>query len=411
VAAVYVSHDLAVVRNLVDRVVVLYAGRIVETAPLADLFERPRHPYTQGLLGAVPDLASRRALQPIPGQAPVPGTRPHGCAFAPRCPLAAPVCGQLTPTLDEIRAGHHVACHRLDAGRAFAPGRLESAVRSDARREALLDVRSLEAFYGHRQVLFDVSLEVAPGECVAVVGESGSGKTTTARAIAGLGEHARGEIHFNGKPLSLRARQRPLALRRQIQYIFQNPYRALNPRHTVGVTLTHALRHFFDITPREAESRAIETLERVSLQRELLNVYPRELSGGERQRVAIARALVCEPSLLVCDEITSALDVSVQANILALLRDLQSSGLALLFVTHGLGIVRTIADRVVVLHEGRVVEHGAVDQVLDRPAAEYTRTLVRDSPTLDIASSPSEIVRLDSRPPVVRELVSQGIPE
>lgn len=396
VAAVYVSHDLAVVRELVDDVIVLYAGRIVEAAPLAALFAAPAHPYSQGLLAAIPDVAERRALQPIPGQAPAPGTRPAGCAFAPRCPLRSDACAMQVPGLVRVGAQQRAACLRLDAGPAFRiepAGAARAVVRASG--DALLEVAQIDAWYGERQVLHNVALGLEAGECVAVVGESGSGKTTLARALAGLGEHANGTVRYRGKALSLRARERSPDVRHQIQYIFQNPYRALNPRHTVGDTLITAVRHFFAVDRAEARRRAEAVLARVSLQPTLLDAYPRELSGGERQRVAIARALVCEPQLLICDEITSALDVSVQATILALLRELQAGGLSILFVTHDLGVVRALADRVVVLRDGRVVEHGAVDDVLDHPFAAYTRQLVDHSPSLiERAQRPDKAPRI-----------------
>jgi len=387
VAAVYVSHDLAVVRTLVDRVVVLYAGRVVEAAALKTLFDQPTHPYSQGLLTAVPDVAERRLLQPIPGQAPAPGTRPAGCAFAQRCPLASDTCRANPPPLAGIGDthkddSHKVACWHHDRGPAFRQlaNVHPQSVTDDS--TALLTIDNLNAHYGSRQILFDISLRIAAGSCVALVGESGSGKTTLARTLAGLAIDATASLHYDGDTLPLTAHARNALARRQIQYIFQNPYRALNPRHTVGEILVTALRHFFPLDHKAARERAAAALQRVSLQSRLLNVYPRELSGGERQRVAIARALVCEPRLLVCDEITSALDVSVQATILALLRDLQNDGLALLFVTHDLGVVRAVADQVAVLHHGRIVEYGATDSVLDHPAADYTRALVQDSPSL-----------------------------
>lgn len=383
VAAVYVSHDLAVVRELVDEVIVLYAGRVVERAPLETLFSTPAHPYTQGLLAAIPDVAERRPLQPIPGQAPAPGTRPRGCAFAPRCPLHVEDCAQDVPKLARVDAKRQAACLRLDDGPAFSVGVAEIGRRArPAGHAALLDVAGLDAWYGSRQVLFNVSLQLAQGECVAVVGESGSGKTTFARALAGLGDNAHGALSYGGQHLPLKARERPEYMRSQIQYIFQNPYRALNPRHTVGQTLTAVLRHFFDIDAAEARHRAEAVLAQVSLQPGIFDAYPRELSGGERQRVAIARALVCQPKVLICDEITSALDVSVQATILALLRDLQASGLSILFVTHDLGVVRALADQVVVLRSGYVIERGSSEDVLDHPFAAYTRQLVENSPSL-----------------------------
>ncbi|MDX9668292.1 ABC transporter ATP-binding protein [Pseudomonas sp. P5_152] len=382
VAAVYVSHDLAVIKDLVDRVMVMYAGRIVETASREALFSRPAHPYTRGLLAAIPDVAQRRELAAIAGHAPAPGQRPVGCGFAARCPRRTAACALAEPALHEVAPGQQVACldpHRQALQLIASQG--AQRVGEVVERPALLDIQGLNVAYD-RQVLFDVSLRVAPGECLALVGESGSGKTSLARAVAGLGENAQGRMYYAGQELSLAARQREAGSRHQIQYIFQNPYRALNPRQTVLQTLSGPLAHFFGIKGDEARQRVAAVLERVSLPASVGALYPHSLSGGERQRVAIARALICQPRLLICDEITSALDVSVQASILALLRQLQAQGLTLLFVTHDLGVVRAIADRVVVLQHGRVVEQGWVDAVLDQPQAAYTRTLLENSPTL-----------------------------
>lgn len=381
VAAVYVSHDLAVIKDLVDRVMVMYAGRIVETATRGGLFSRPAHPYTRGLLAAIPDVAGRRELLAIGGHAPAPGQRPQGCGFGPRCERFRPECSQHEPLLQTLLAAHEVACfapHDQPLQRiALAP----IAAVDTRTHQALLEVSGLNVAYD-RQVLFDVSLQLLPGECLALVGESGSGKTSLARAVAGLGENAEGELRYAGLPLPLQARQREAGLRHQIQYIFQNPYRALNPRQTVYQTLSAPLEHFFAVRGAAARERVEAVLKRVSLPASVAGLYPHSLSGGERQRVAIARALLCEPKLLICDEITSALDVSVQASILDLLRQLQRDGLTLLFVTHDLGVVRAIADRVLVLKVGRVVEQGAVDSVLDQPQAAYTQTLLAHSPSL-----------------------------
>lgn len=381
VAALYVTHDLAVVRDLVDRVMVMYAGRLVEVAGRDALFRAPAHPYTRALLAAIPDIARRQPLQALPGHAPAPGQRPHGCAFAPRCGQRRAQCSVLEPALREHRGGHQVACllpqpepAALESTAIETPPAVVGAV--------LLEVRGLDVAYD-RQVLFDVSLQVREGECLALVGESGSGKTSLARAIAGLGENVQGQLRYAGQPLAFAARQRAARLRHQVQYVFQNPYRALNPRQTVGQTLSTPLAHFFGLRGALARQRVEAVLERVSLPARVADLYPQGLSGGERQRVAIARALICEPKLLVCDEITSALDVSVQASILALLRRLQGEGLTLLFVTHDLGVVRAIADRVLVLRQGRVVEQGSAGQVLERPTDAYTRDLVAHSPSLD----------------------------
>ncbi|NWD65809.1 MULTISPECIES: ABC transporter ATP-binding protein [unclassified Pseudomonas] len=381
VAAVYVSHDLAVIKDLVDRVMVMYAGRIVETATRDALFSRPSHPYTRGLLAAIPDVAGRRELRAIGGHAPAPGQRPQGCGFGPRCERFRAGCSQQEPLLQPLSPGHEVAC-LAPHGQPLQRIALAPIAAVDARTDkALLEISGLNVAYD-RQVLFDVSLQLLPGECLALVGESGSGKTSLARAVAGLGENAEGELRYAGQPLPLQARQREAGLRHQIQYIFQNPYRALNPRQTVYQTLSAPLEHFFAVKGSAARERVEAVLKRVSLPASVGELYPHSLSGGERQRVAIARALLCEPKLLICDEITSALDVSVQASILDLLRQLQRDGLTLLFVTHDLGVVRAIADRVLVLKVGRVVEQGAVDSVLDQPQAAYTQTLLEHSPSL-----------------------------
>lgn len=380
VAALYVTHDLAVVRDLVDRVMVMYAGRLVEVAGRDALFRAPAHPYTRALLAAIPDIARRQPLQALAGHAPAPGQRPHGCAFAPRCAGRRAQCSVLEPSLLEHQAGHQVAC-LLPQLEAVAPASPQVESPAIAAGTVLLEVQGLDVAYD-RQVLFDVSLQVREGECLALVGESGSGKTSLARAIAGLGENVQGQLRYAGQRLAFAARQRDARLRHQVQYVFQNPYRALNPRQTVGQTLSAPLAHFFGVRGAEARQRVEAVLARVSLPARVADLYPQGLSGGERQRVAIARALICEPKLLVCDEITSALDVSVQASILALLRHLQGEGLTLLFVTHDLGVVRAIADRVLVLRQGRVVEQGSAEQVLERPADAYTRNLVAHSPSL-----------------------------
>jgi peptide/nickel transport system ATP-binding protein len=334
------------------------------------------------LLAAIPDVSQRRDLLAIAGHAPAPGQRPQGCAFAPRCSRRVAACSVLEPSLQELSLRQRVAClaPHLQALQRVAPASVPPIAEA-VECPPLLEVKDLNLAYD-RQVLFDVSLRVATGECLALVGESGSGKTSLARAVAGLGENAEGELRYAGESLSLSARQRSGSLRHQIQYIFQNPYRALNPRQTVFQTLSAPLEHFFGIKGASARQKVHAVLKRVSLPSSVADQYPHSLSGGERQRVAIARALVCEPKLLICDEITSALDVSVQASILALLRQLQREGLTLLFVTHDLGVVRAIADRVLVLKLGRVVEQGRVDQVLDQPQATYTRTLLENSPTL-----------------------------
>jgi peptide/nickel transport system ATP-binding protein len=382
IAALYVTHDLAVVANLADRVMVMYAGRLVEIGSRADIFAVPAHPYTARLLAAVPDIAERRALEPIAGHSPAPGARPLGCAFAARCPVALPHCAVEPPPSVTLSSGHVARCHRATERLAVAPHRRVEEPPGDERQGVVLEARAITATYGSRRVLHDVSIELRERECLAVVGESGSGKTTLARVLVGLLDHA-GEVRFDGTPLSSDARRRPLESRRELQYVFQNPYASLNPRRTVAEILATPLRHLFTLDRRASRVRVDAALESVSLPSRTLGLYPDQLSGGERQRVAIARALVCDPRVLICDEVTSALDVSVQAAIVEVLRTLQHDrGLSLLFVTHNLALVRTIADRVAVVHDGRIVEVGRTESVLDAPAAPYTRRLLADTPSV-----------------------------
>ena len=250
----------------------------------------------------------------------------------------------------------------------------------------MLEVRHLDARYSGRQTLFDIEVTVRSHECVALVGESGSGKTTLARCIAGLHHEWSGEARLGETALARSSRRRSAEERRIIQYVFQNPYASLNPRRTVGQTIARQLRLFFGLHRRELATRVAECLERVSLSAAAANRFPDQLSGGERQRVAIARALAAEPSLLVCDEITSALDVSVQAAIIDLLTELRASmGLSMLFITHNLALIRTIADRVCVMTGGRIVETGSVMEVFETPQADYTRQLLANTPSIEAA--------------------------
>ncbi len=395
VGAVYVSHDLAAVGNLAQRVLVMYAGRLVEVGPTQRLFKRPGHPYTRKLIAAIPDISGRRNLEPIPGHVPAPGRRPSGCVFASRCPDALPTCQDGEPRMVDVAPQHQVACFRALERRQPSISLVqpdEREARSVLDALPLLEVRDLDACYGSQQVLHRVSLDLRPRECLALVGESGSGKTTLARTIMGLHTAHAGGIRFKGTPLRGSARERPPEVRRSIQYIFQSPYTSLNPRHSVDEIVRVPLEHFFGLRGRAAAQRVRTALERVALPAGIAAAYPEELSGGERQRVAIARALASEPEVLICDEITSALDVSVQAAIVALLEELrEQEQLAMIFVTHNLALVRTIADRVVVLNQGTVVEAGTSQEVISQPQHSYTRRLVSHTPSLvDLGRSAQE---------------------
>ena len=256
--------------------------------------------------------------------------------------------------------------------------------------DALVTVVGVDASYGDRQVLHEVELVIRPRECLALVGESGSGKTTLARCIAGLHSSYTGAISYRGQQLEPGSRARDRKARKEIQYVFQSPYNSLNPRKTIGQIVGQPLRLFFDVGGTEARARVRGALERVQLSTTCLDRYPHQLSGGERQRAAIARALIAEPQLLVCDEVTSALDVSVQAAIIDVLAELQRElDIGLLFVTHNLALIRTLSQEVAVMSEGRIVERGLVDGVLDAPQADYTKKLLSDTPSLEAALAAS----------------------
>jgi peptide/nickel transport system ATP-binding protein len=389
VAAVYVSHDLAVVAALAGRVAVMYAGRVVEMGPTAQVLGRPVHPYTRALIRAVPDLEGRLLLQGIPGQAPEPGRRGVGCAFAPRCGLVVTGCLSAAPPPVSVASDHVVRCIRADvrdAGRG--PGAAPEVSVASGDGAPILRVVDLAAFHGPKQILHGISLDLPARTCVALVGESGSGKTTLARCVVGLHREWTGALRFRGEALAIGARGRPRDVRRRIQYIFQNPYASLNPRHSIGQSIAIALAEFEAVPRIAVRARVAAALERVALPAEVADRFPQQLSGGQRQRAAIARALIVEPELLICDEVTSALDVSVQAVIVELLAELQRErGLTMLFVTHNLALVRSIAQQVAVMQGGRIVELGPVGEVLGRPAAAETRRLLQDAPRFATAPS------------------------
>jgi peptide/nickel transport system ATP-binding protein len=387
VAALYVTHDLAVVAELADRVAVMYAGRIVESGPREAIFSAPRHPYTRRLLRAVPDIAGKRTVVGIPGRAALPGSRPEGCFFHPRCPLADDESRSAFPPVTDIGGGHTVRCfHHEEAVRRTEPEGSGQLGPRTVGEELVLTVRDLDAHYGASHALFRIDLDVHREECLALVGESGSGKTTLARAVSGLHSNYTGQVRLRDDPLPQAARRRSREARKEIQYIFQNPYASLNPRRTIGQTIGRQLQLFYPGSRGDTGQRVAECLERVALSSSAASRFPDQLSGGERQRVAIARALAAQPSVLICDEVTSALDVSVQAAIIELLGELRREmGLSMLFITHDLALIRTIADRVAVMNKGRIVEEGSVDAILTAPSADYTRELLANTPSIEVA--------------------------
>jgi peptide/nickel transport system ATP-binding protein len=387
VALVYVSHDLAVVAEIADEIAVLYAGRVVEHGPANAVATRPRHPYTRGLVASIPDPALPRRLSAMRGVAAAVGDWPSGCAFEPRCDQAVPACALALPELIAVGARWTARCPEHERTPAFVAGSPIEARATSAEAAVTLAVDGLQATYGAGRSLFaavhDLSLAIGPGACLALVGESGSGKTTAARCIAGLHRPSAGSIRLGGDVLAARARDRSRDERRRIQLIFQNPFESLNPRHRVGQAIMRPARVLRGLDRAQGERELADLLEQVRLPSRTASRFPGELSGGERQRVAIARALAADPAVLVCDEVTSALDVSVQAAVLDLLDDLRRRlGLAILFITHDLGVVAAIADDVVVLERGEVRERGPAGRVLAEPADDYTKALIEAAPRL-----------------------------
>ncbi|MCK6420566.1 MAG: dipeptide ABC transporter ATP-binding protein [Aquabacterium sp.] len=405
-----ITHDLAVVSGMAHRVALMYAGQIIEVAEAAEFFSAPRHPYARALLGALPDAQHRgQPLAAIAGTVPPLTGAFAGCRFAARCTHAQPRCEQTAPGLQQHGAAW-VRCLRVDelattsASTASAPVAAAIAVPdATAASGTLLEVQDLNVRFpirggwlqrvtGNFQAVQDVSFTVDAGRTLALVGESGCGKTTTGKAIVQL---LRRVAQIDGRAL-LRGRNlfeldgdQLRQARRDIQIIFQDPFASLNPRLRVAQILEEGVQALLpEVTADERRERILRIAEQVGLRRDALERFPHEFSGGQRQRIAIARALAVQPRLIVCDEPTSALDVSVQAQILNLLRELQRElGVSFLFITHNIGVVEYIADEVAVMQAGRIVEHGACEQVLGAPQHAYTRTLLAAVPRLTSVGS------------------------
>ncbi|OBS09747.1 dipeptide ABC transporter ATP-binding protein [Acidihalobacter prosperus] len=390
-ALLFISHNLGVVRQLCERVGVMYAGRLVEEGDSAAVFTRPRHPYTGALVACLPTRDSRRdrrPLQPIPGSVPDAHAPETGCPFAPRCGRAQTACTEAMPPADRHN-GHLSRCLFADdvpppATGIIAPSQGTSDLRVRVPERPLIEIEGLEVGHGGTPILRDLNLHIDPGETFGLVGESGSGKTTLAHAIAGLTPPTRGRIHLDGRRLAARIARRRQAQRRDIQMVFQSPDTTLNPRRRVGHALGRAIRKLSRIKAPLRE-RLARLLREVALETEHARALPGQLSGGQRQRVAIARAFTGEPRLVILDEPTSALDVSVQAAILRLLVELQARhAVAYLFISHDLAVVRYLADRIGVLYRGTLVEIGPTEVIFEGPNHPYTQALMAAMPTLDM---------------------------
>ncbi|OKJ72972.1 dipeptide ABC transporter ATP-binding protein [Streptomyces sp. CB02460] len=390
-ALVLITHNMGVVARACERVLVMYGGTVVEDGPTAEVLTRPRHPYTAGLLAAVPRLAtpSGTRLTGIPGNPPDLTLLGDGCAFADRCTLAEDRCRTQTPPLTRVADGIRVAClpaaGRTEPLPAPAP---PARIDRPAPGAVVLEADGLTKTYGGRgarrrgePALDGVSLTLREGETLGIVGESGSGKSTLARVLAHAHTADGGTLRLRGEDITRPSRRALHAVRRQVQMVFQDPYASLNPRMTVGEIVAEPLVAF-GIGDREARrERVAELLELAGLDPAVAGRHPRSFSGGQRQRIGIARALAPAPTVLICDEPVSALDVSVQAQITGLLTDLQRDlGLSLVFIAHDLAVVRQISHRIAVMHRGRVVETGTADEVCEHPRDPYTRALLAAAP-------------------------------
>ncbi|MDZ4764743.1 MAG: ABC transporter ATP-binding protein [Chloroflexota bacterium] len=400
-AALFVTHNLGIVAQLCDRMTVLYAGEIMASGAVADLFARPLHPYTIQLLASLPrpTHGTETRLPTIEGVAPSPTNRPTGCVFAPRCPAAIAICGT-KPPVEALDGGRLIKCHRW---REIAAGTLTleappiQPIRANDAPTAgyTLTTRDLRKTFARRGMfqrrarlvaVDDVSLQVRARSTLGLVGESGSGKTTAARLIAGLEMADAGTMELLDVPLANGARARPVETLQRLQMIFQNPNDSLNPYRSVGATLQRAIYRLSTakLSSAEINARVMMLLESVRLPANYADRYPSELSGGEKQRVAIARAFAADPALVVADEPTSALDASVQSAVLNLLKDLRAErGVSYLFISHDLNAVAYLADWIAVMYRGEIVEEGDVEQVYNPPSHPYTEALLSAIPNPD----------------------------
>jgi peptide/nickel transport system ATP-binding protein len=391
----FISHNLAVIAKVCDRVGVLYAGQLVEQGPARDLFSDPRHPYTVGLLRCIPRRdADKRShtLDTIPGFLPEPGEVPPACVFADRCGLAEERCRVEPPPLYEVGGGRSSRCHFHERAQEL-PRVVSEAHASDGAAppggQPILVAEAVSKTFhlsGQRiHALADVDIELREGEALGLVGESGSGKSTLARVLLGLTAPDGGAaVMLDSEPLAVVARRRSRAQLKALQIVFQNPDSALNRRHSVRRLISRTLSRLGGYRGEALTQRLSQLIADVRLSERYLPMRPAQLSGGLKQRVAIARAFAGDPRIVVCDEPTSALDVSVQAAILNLLVDLQRrERVTYLFISHDLGVVRYLSDRIAVLYLGRLMEVGPADQVWAPPHHPYTEALLSVVPTLE----------------------------
>jgi len=415
-AIVLISHDLGVIGTLCKRIVVMYAGEVVEEGPTLDVLSDPRHPYSWALANAVPrlDMPVAARLPGIEGMPPDPLAMTKACRFAPRCPFRIARCTEEHPPLTEVAPGRMARCWVTQDGRPLPPPTVPAEAKQpeQSTAEPLLQATDLvkhfplakKSFFGEREVVHavnGVSLHVMPGERLGIVGESGCGKSTLARLVTRLHTPDQGRIRFMGQDIATLSGEALRQLRPRLQMVFQDPYASLNPRMTVETILSEPLLvHGRAKDAREARARIGALLDTVGLNPAWASRFPHEFSGGQRQRISIARALALEPALIVADEPVSALDVNVQAQVLNLMLDLRERmGLSYLFIAHDLAVVRAFCDRVAVMYLGRIVEEAPAAELFARPAHPYTVSLLSAVPEpgrqrIHLSGEPPSTLRL-----------------
>lgn len=404
---IFVSHDLSVVAHMCERTVVMYAGQTVEEGKSSELFHAPKHPYTKALIAATPRVHERQErFYQIPGQVPSAMQWGSGCRFFDRCHQATELCKGM-PGLETVGHQHKVRCWHGDLDKPLVAEQETGDVIPfprrglQAERVPILSVRDLKTWYSIKKgwrskdvlrAVDGVSFDLYEGETLALVGESGCGKSTTGRSILRLVEPTAGEILFAGERVAKYSKPQLFAYRRNAQIVYQDPYQFLDPRRTVGETLIEPMEVHNLYSKSEREAKVTELLEAVGLSHEFASRYPHELSGGQKQRIGIARAISLNPKIIVADEPVSALDVSVQAQVLNLFQDLKVQfGLSYLFISHDLSVVRNIADRVAVMYLGKIVEIADSDSLFRSPAHPYTQALLSAVPQHEVAATRERI--------------------
>ncbi|WP_342430955.1 dipeptide ABC transporter ATP-binding protein [Neobacillus sp. FSL H8-0543] len=407
-AIILVTHDLGIVAEMADRVVVVYAGQVVEQSNVIELFKKPEHPYTEALLRSIPKIETNKneRLLAIKGSVPSLKDMPTGCRFHPRCQYASDICRQEEPPLINLGDSHFSKCWMKDENQMFALRNsyqpdddvvemIETPLIEKNRNKVVLEVKGLKKYFPITKGIFSrtvgfvravdgVSFDIYEGETLGLVGESGCGKSTAGRLITGLLKSTEGSVDFAGQNISRIDRQSLKKVRQRIQFVFQDPFSSLNPRMTIEDIIGEPLEVHGLAKGKRKYDRIIELLETVGLKRDDIQKFPHQFSGGQRQRIGIARALATEPDLLICDEAVSALDVSIQAQILNLLKNLQQKmGLSYLFISHDLNVVKYISDRVSVMYLGEIVEIADSEVLFQNPLHPYSQALISAVPVPD----------------------------